>query len=816
MNNLLHFFYFCTIIVATKIYLTIMKSNLLLGLLYSFMFFSVNGQKIEDFSNAKLSSSYTTGRFIGIDSIAWNYVNARGGQTTTANKNAAISLHKSIQSCIFSDTIVYGIRSLQFQYEQELTSNCDASVWINDSCIGQLLSFNQADITQYFSISNLSFSDSVVISIRQNTASSGQLTIDDIAIEYFKKPLSPFKLCAIEEYAELHVLHFSYPITYYTVASSSPNIIKHTYIQDSVIYIEFFNSICGTHSVCIQNITDTSGRVCADTCIKREFAYTPSMHEIIITEIMSDPSPSVGLPEYEYLELYNTSNCEIQTNNLQLQIGTELYSLPACTIKPHTYILLVSNKAQHMYGDSITVCAMSTFPSIVNSGETIAVLQDSTILSSIPFSIDWHTSAIKKDGGWALEKIDITNVSETQELWKSATNYTGGTPGYSNSISKPLADTQSPYILYLQALNDTTLLCKTSENIDPSTLLQAWNTSNTHTIYQCNPCHASLQEFELLLETPLQASTLYEFNMSGNLLDFAGNTADFQTFEIALFDTVSLEHQILITEILFNPTAGYTDFIELYNNSNSYITLSHVIIANRDSIRNEIGTFYKISEIPILFAPHTYVVISTQAEYYKNKSDCYNQSLFVTMPSLPSFPDEQGTVWIQNKWGKTIDSVTYSSSWHSASLRSTEGVSLERLNYAGDSWRSSYWQSASTLHGGMSPGCENTQQSNNVSLEFSIENTYISPNNDGDNDVLTITYTNDTEEKTLQMYVFSLDGELVKHVKNNTLLGTQGIISWDGTSKQQDIVDSGIYIVYIEVLKQGVCVYSKKFTCSVI
>ena len=39
----------------------------------------------------------------------------------------------------------------------------------------------------------------------------------------------------------------------------------------------------------------------------------------------------------------------------------------------------------------------------------------------------------------------------------------------------------------------------------------------------------------------------------------------------------------------------------------------------------------------------------------------------------------------------------------------------------------------------------------------------------------------------------------------------KGIISWDGTSKQQDIVDSGIYIVYIEVLKQGVCVYSKVY-----
>ncbi|HON53654.1 MAG TPA: hypothetical protein PLS12_10635, partial [Bacteroidales bacterium] len=87
-----------------------MKCNLLFAILYIFMFFSAYGQKIENFSNAKLPTSYSTGKFVGTDSIVWNYVNARGGQTTTANANAAISLNKAANACLFSDTLRYGLQ----------------------------------------------------------------------------------------------------------------------------------------------------------------------------------------------------------------------------------------------------------------------------------------------------------------------------------------------------------------------------------------------------------------------------------------------------------------------------------------------------------------------------------------------------------------------------------------------------------------------------------------------------------------------------------------------------------------------------------
>jgi hypothetical protein len=70
-----------------------------------------------------------------------------------------------------------------------------------------------------------------------------------------------------------------------------------------------------------------------------------SRYDVVINEIMADPSPPVGLPDFEYVEIFNTTNRYINMRGWTFHVGTVEKPVPDLIMQPGEHILFVPNSA---------------------------------------------------------------------------------------------------------------------------------------------------------------------------------------------------------------------------------------------------------------------------------------------------------------------------------------------------------------------------------------------------------------------------------------------------------------------------------------
>ena len=94
-----------------------------------------------------------------------------------------------------------------------------------------------------------------------------------------------------------------------------------------------------------------------------------AFQDIVINEVFADPSPQVGLPNFEYIELYNRSNKYIDLANYTLYEGTT-HTLPTHILTPNGYVLLCLASAVDSFPTVSNKIGLASL-SLTNAGELL-------------------------------------------------------------------------------------------------------------------------------------------------------------------------------------------------------------------------------------------------------------------------------------------------------------------------------------------------------------------------------------------------------------------------------------------------------------
>lgn len=541
----------------------------------------------------------------------------------------------------------------------------------------------------------------------------------------------------------------------------------------------------------IKHVKDCSGNeVDSTTKVKVGRAIEASYKDVIITEIMANPSPAIGLPEAEYIEVLNRSNKLIRVKEWTLHDNGTVAILPDALLLPSEYVILCSPVVASSLSFFGRTLAVSGFPSLTNTGEMVLLKNNKrVVIDSVVYSSTWYKNYEKEEGGWSLELIDIDIECGEENNWEAAEAEKGGTPGQQNSIKSSKPDVTGPRLLTATPASTTELIVTFDEILSKQGSTIQVVLQPTVQLDNIVFTDASRKQVRMQLSETLLTGQLYE--LSATVYDCAGNfiQENFSTTTFALPED-ALPGDVWLNEILFNPRPFGVDFVEVYNTSNKFINLKNWKVS---SLEHETPVNEKnISEEDFLLPPHTFLVLTPnpaniQTEYPQSRNKNFKQT------DLPSLNDDEGSVALITSSGALLDAYFYTEERHSPLLKDKEGVSLERITQGN-------WKSGVVTTNFATPGYANanTSPAQTSSEEVAIvpeifEPVYGQPN------FTSIQYKFNRSGFVANAKVLDAQGRLIKRLTNNEVLATEGFFTWYGDQDDGTQARVGYYTLWMEV-----------------
>lgn len=513
--------------------------------------------------------------------------------------------------------------------------------------------------------------------------------------------------------------------------------------------------------------------------------------ELVINEIFADPSPSVGMPEEEFIEIYNASNNAFDLKNWILKVNSTNTLLESHLILPDSFVLLSPSMLYKKHGPLLH----DNYANLSNSGADVQLISpEKKLIDHISYKDSWYADESKIQGGYSLEQINPYRPCSGKSNFMASTNIYGATPGIQNSVFDPSDDQSPPIIEKAFMISNDSAKLFFNEVLDSTIIdLKNFKFSNSINITSIQS-NESWEELILKISPPLDTAKIKELKVH-SLKDCSGNSI-VDTLKIQLvLPELARKNDVVINEVLFNPRSAGYDFVEFYNRSDKIVSLRNWSIANAD-----ISYKSKISSEPIILFPGAYRVVCENPENILWEYPRSIEDNLIKVQKLPSFNNDEGEVSLLNEKSDVIDHLVYSEKMHFALLDNVKGISLERINPHIASSEVANYTSAAASEGYATPGYQNSQffQSSNFHGSLNIEPKVFSPDNDGHEDILHINYQFSSNDNVASVNIYDKKGRKIKTLCNNELLGKKGSLQWDGISDEGEKAKLGIYVIHFE------------------
>ncbi len=444
----------------------------------------------------------------------------------------------------------------------------------------------------------------------------------------------------------------------------------------------------------ITAVQDFSGNTMQDTSLPIALVVATS-GDIVINEIHPDPTPAIGMPEYEYIELYNRTNLPINIDQFVLRVGSSDRVLPAATIQPDSFLVLTDIDAQGLFLPNTPIAYLSSWPSLTNSGATIE-FEDSTgsLLDRVTYDLDFYNDASKDDGGYSMERINPNEFCGGSGNWAASLNNSGGTPGRSNSVFDPTP--VAPALTLVEAETASQVLLEFNKELDAGSISPANFNISGGIGAPLSVALVAPNQLRLLLGVALQVNTTYSLSFVNDINDCAGNSFGAGIQEDLLFYAPEA-FDVLINEFMADEAPAVllpeAEYIELYNTKDFPINLRDWTI--------EVGSSSYTLPSGVI-PPDSFVVLVDEDE-----AALFSGINVVSMPSLGSLTNTSGTIALRAPNGSLLHSVLYSDSWYGSNAKSDGGWSLEMIDPSNPCGGRNNWTASTSTQGG-TPGATNS------------------------------------------------------------------------------------------------------------